>query len=121
MWNPVDSTSTYDKISSKTSCHYTCASGYKWNSLSCELIMNGTCGSASGTTVSAYPTANLCNSGKLADIDMTGTDGVYNWDCNGSGGGTNISCSAIKILCAPVETLINGYYVIDPTQPNCSL
>lgn len=84
-------------------------------------VINGICGTASGTTVPTYPTANLCDSGTIVDVDTVGSDGVFNWSCNGSGGGTNMNCSATKILCTPVETLINGYYVIDPTQPNCSL
>lgn len=55
---------------------------------------NAVCGSASGTTTTTYPTANLCNPGTANGTDTTGTDGTYNWTCTGTGGGTNMSCSA---------------------------
>ncbi|MDD3793627.1 MAG: hypothetical protein PHI37_02360 [Candidatus Gracilibacteria bacterium] len=58
------------------------------------LIVNGSCGSSNGTTVSTSPTTNLCDSGTASAISGTGP---WTWTCDGSGGGTNADCSANKI------------------------
>lgn len=63
---------------------------------SCTLVVNWTCGSANWVATTSYPTANWCTSGTKADVDTVGSDGTYNWSCNGSGWGTSVSCSASK-------------------------
>jgi hypothetical protein len=52
---------------------------------------NGQCGSANGTTVSSAPTTNLCSAGTATSV--TGS-GPWYWNCDGTNGGTNASCSA---------------------------
>ncbi|MGD0830498.1 MAG: Ig-like domain-containing protein, partial [Terracidiphilus sp.] len=53
--------------------------------------VNGACGTASGSSFSAAPTANLCSAGTASAITNPGS---WTWSCNGSYGGTNASCSA---------------------------
>jgi len=59
------------------------------------LPINGSCGSANGGSYSSPPTTNLCASGSPSAV-TTNTD-TYAWSCYGSDGGTNASCSAIRI------------------------
>lgn len=54
-------------------------------------VVNGVCGSSSGGTLDAVPSANLCTSGTPSAVTGTGT---LIWQCLGSGGGTNDICSA---------------------------
>jgi len=61
--------------------------------LSINLIVNGACGTANGSSFYAAPTSNLCLSGTNSTV--TGS-GPWYWFCNGSYGGTNASCSALK-------------------------
>jgi hypothetical protein len=56
--------------------------------------VSGVCGLANGSTRSTRPTSNECASGNLYFTDGSANDGTYNWDCQGSGGGTTASCSA---------------------------
>ena len=53
--------------------------------------VNGACGTASGSSFSAAPTANLCSAGTASAITNPGS---WTWSCNGSYGGTNAPCSA---------------------------
>ena len=55
------------------------------------LIVNGSCGSSHGSTLTAAPSSNLCTAGTAGSV--TGT-GPWNWSCNGANGGTNAACSA---------------------------
>jgi len=63
---------------------------------------NGVCGSANGGTYEIYPTSNLCSAGTAVAIDSAGTDGVFNWNCNGSAGscggdnGSTANCLAYR-------------------------
>lgn len=59
--------------------------------------VDGVCGSVNGTTVSAAPSVrDACTQGAVNWMDKEGSDGVYNWDCYGSVGRSNASCSATK-------------------------
>jgi len=53
--------------------------------------VNGSCGTANGSTVATAPTTNLCSVGTASAV--TGT-GPWQWTCAGSNGGTTASCSA---------------------------
>ena len=53
--------------------------------------INGACGSSSGLTLAAAPTANFCTTGTASAV--TGS-GPWNWSCTGSNGGTDTACSA---------------------------
>jgi len=55
------------------------------------VAVNGVCGSANGTAVSSTPTTNLCSTG--AATSVTGS-GPWSWNCLGTSGGSNASCSA---------------------------
>ncbi|CAN5718421.1 hypothetical protein BH11PAT2_BH11PAT2_08240 [soil metagenome] len=55
--------------------------------------VNGTCGSANGTTVSSAPSSGLCSVGTASSVSGSGP---WNWTCAGSGSGTTASCSAFK-------------------------
>ena len=52
--------------------------------------VNGACGSANGTTVSAKPTANLCTAGTASTVSGSGP---WAWSCAGSNGGSTASCT----------------------------
>ena len=53
-------------------------------------IVNGTCGSDNGKTLSATP-VNLCSTGTPSAVSGSGP---WTWICNGANGGTHSSCSA---------------------------
>ena len=56
-----------------------------------SLLVNGSCGSANGTTVSSAPASNLCAAGTASAV--TGT-GAWSWSCLGLGGGSTAVCGA---------------------------
>ena len=56
-------------------------------------VINGSCGSANGTSTNSMPTYNLCSTG--TNYSVTGT-GPWYWTCSGSNGGTTASCTASK-------------------------
>ena len=56
--------------------------------------VNGACGTASGGSFSAAPTANLCSSTGGTPSAVTNVAGAWSWTCNGEYGGTNAPCSA---------------------------
>lgn len=59
--------------------------------------VDGVCGSVNGKTVSALPgVRDACAQGAVNWMDREATDGNYNWDCYGSVGKSNVSCSATK-------------------------
>ncbi len=88
----------------------------------CVIPVNGVCGSANGTTTTSYPTSNWCTTGTKVDVDITAGDGSYNWRCDGSGGGSNMSCSANKTtasLCiTPPSSITACSSTPDITLPN---
>ncbi|OYY92514.1 MAG: hypothetical protein B7Y41_15635 [Hydrogenophilales bacterium 28-61-23] len=54
--------------------------------------VNGACGTDNAQTLAASAPTNLCIAGTASAI--TGSGHPWNWSCDGSGGGTNASCSA---------------------------
>jgi hypothetical protein len=56
-----------------------------------QAVVNASCGSASGTTVSAAPRTQLCSAGTATAVAGSGP---WTWQCTGSNGGTPASCSA---------------------------
>lgn len=86
-------------------------------------VVNGVCGSASGTTISAYPTSGHCSTGNKVDLDTTATDGTYNWRCDGSGWGNSPSCSATKKASSPWcngGTIVNNKCQSGTPANNCN-
>jgi len=81
-----------------------------FNILKINTVINGACGSANDTKVSAYPTSGLCNSGTICSIESLNncnTEGLrhiisgllanrINWTCMGINGGTDAKCAAVK-------------------------
>lgn len=77
------------------------------NSISCtkeaQEGINGSCGSANGTTVNESPTNNLCQNGTPTSVTLNGNN--YQWSCNGQIGtetiknGTHQNCTATKSNC----------------------
>jgi chitodextrinase len=53
--------------------------------------VNGSCGSANGTTLSTKPTTNLCSTGNSSTVAGSGP---WTWSCAGSNGGSTAQCSA---------------------------
>jgi len=57
-------------------------------------VVNGGCGTSDSQVFSAAPAAALCATGTPSLVTTNAT--TYTWTCDGSGGGTNASCSANK-------------------------
>lgn len=59
--------------------------------------VNGICGVANGGSSMSYPGgASACTSGNQNAVDAVGSDGTFNWTCNGIGSGTTATCSAVN-------------------------
>lgn len=83
--------------------------------------VNGSCGSAHGTTVSSAPSeAASCSSGTLTNQNASST--TYSWTCQGQNGGTNANCSAsIAPSCPPSNSCAWCYSACAATfDPNCA-
>ena len=62
-------------------------------------VVDGACGKANGTNVVSLPDVrDACAIGAANWMDTKGTDGTFNWDCFGSVGKKNVSCSATKVV-----------------------
>jgi len=74
---------------------WACAGIYGGSNVTCTANkkVDGACGANNSANIYTIPTTGLCNSGTSSTV--TGT-GPWNWFCNGTGGGTNASCSANK-------------------------
>lgn len=84
----------------------TCGGNDTWKCLGSSGSMNancsavhvcttgGDCGGAAGVATYVYPTSGLCTTGTATPNDTVGTDGVFNWSCNGSAGA--VACSAAR-------------------------
>ena len=56
---------------------------------------NGSCGSAANTSLSVFPTANLCSAGSASAVATNAA--TYDWTCSGIAGGTSTNCSAARV------------------------
>jgi len=72
---------------------WSCTGANGGGSASCgaNLLVNGTCGTASGQTFTTVPQTNLCATGAVSPI--TGS-GPWSWTCQGANTGTDAGCSA---------------------------
>lgn len=70
-------------------------------------LVNGACGASNAQIFTSAPSGGLCTTGTASAVTTNATN--YTWACNGSGGGTNASCSANK-----------GYDLILSISPNSS-
>lgn len=61
-----------------------------------STVVSGLCGAANRQGTASYPAGGHCASGSVSATDTAGTDGIFNWNCLGSGGGSNDTCSAPK-------------------------
>lgn len=86
---------------SKTRYRWTCQAGSTTDSCAAYLNgappLNGACGSAHGTSVSAAPANNLCTAGNESSVSGSGP---WTWTCTGENKGTTANCSASKASCA---------------------
>nr|MCW1888385.1 hypothetical protein [Candidatus Moranbacteria bacterium] len=74
-----------------------------------STIVNGVCGSANAFPTTNPPTIGLCFQGANTPVTPGAAPGPYSWTCQGSGGGTNASCSAPYLPPAPdFNFQING-------------
>jgi hypothetical protein len=78
-------------------------------------LINGACGSANGQTFSSAPMDNLCSLGTTSAV--TG-NGPWIWTCVGQNGGTNASCSGVKVSTSSagiykIPVLIISYIPLD--------
>jgi len=82
-----------------------------------QVLVNGVCGVANGTTVPTAPTTNLCSSGTATAVLGTGP---WSWTCSGSDGGSTASCNASKSTNGLCGASKNGIYSVAPTTGLCS-
>ena len=80
-------------------------------------IVNGTCGTANGTTSCTAPSANLCSSGTSSAV--TGS-GPWSWTCTGSNGGTTASCGSNIVTPAACGSANGSSYCSAPTLNLCN-
>ena len=75
--------------------NWSCAGSNGGNAQSCsaQLEINGVCGSANGVAASQPPSGGLCAAGQPSGVGGGGNN-PWQWNCNGSNGGQNASCSA---------------------------
>ncbi|MFA5087047.1 MAG: DUF2341 domain-containing protein, partial [Candidatus Paceibacterota bacterium] len=70
--------------------------------------VNGTCGTANTHSYSATTDINTdamkCSAGTFTSFTDNGSS--WSWGCNGSGGGTNATCSANKVSCGSYHNTI---------------
>lgn len=60
-----------------------------------EMVIDGVCGTANGTTVEMAPTDDeACDIGAINWYDSEGSDGDYNWSCIGTTNGQVDDCTA---------------------------
>ena len=76
--------------------------------------IDGSCGSAAGTTSTSQPSSGLCSSGSTGSVSSSGglrnSNARWNWSCNGQNGGSSTSCSAPRRIhgqCASVASATN--------------
>lgn len=90
----VGSVTWLDDIANDGNYNWRCSyGGYNVNCSSNRRI-NGACNAAvtGGSALANYP-ANGCSQGTQSATDSTGSDGYFNWTCNGLNGGASASCS----------------------------
>lgn len=96
---------------------------------SANQVVNGTCGASNGQYVSSVPTTGLCTSGIASAVDLrvvatlirvSTPSQIYNWTCNGSGGGSNASCSASQKLTALCGKSNGQTFLTPPVNDLCS-
>lgn len=61
--------------------------------------VDGRCGEANGSELISEPNSNylLCKIGNLTWIDEAGSDGDWNWRCEGENGGQTVDCLAVRL------------------------
>jgi uncharacterized repeat protein (TIGR02543 family) len=57
-------------------------------------IVNGSCGTSGGQTLTSAPSSNLCSTGTASSV--TTNTGSFTWSCAGSNTGSDASCSATR-------------------------
>jgi len=92
----------------------TSAAGWSWNCITnngevahCSAInganttrVSGSCGTSNGQSYTTQPQTSLCSAGLITNFTTQNSN--WTWSCNGSNGGSNAACSAVKL------TVING-------------
>jgi len=98
--------------------NWTCAGLNGGTTVNCTASrsLNGVCGSSNGANLSSIPTTNLCNLGTATTVLGSGP---WTWDCNGSNGGTNVSCSTGALPVNGACGAANGSNL--STQPSTNL
>jgi len=75
--------------------------------------INGACKTyPNGVNDTTTKNSDWCTAGTVYWTDVAGTDGVYNWRCDGANGGTNATCSARRLFNGcPTSGLVAGNYL----------
>ncbi|MBP9758119.1 hypothetical protein KBD45_00350 [Candidatus Dojkabacteria bacterium] len=81
-----------------SSTTWTCNGLGGGTNLSCVALRNntpsdGSCGLSHGKYFTSAPATDLCGTGTASGVTTTAT-GSWAWNCNGSDGGVNVSCTA---------------------------
>jgi hypothetical protein len=101
--------------------NWNCLGAYGGTSAACVATavypVTGACGSGNGVTTPNIPSgSSACSAGTQSVTDSTGSDGAFNWTCQGAHGGGNATCSAPKT--PPVNGQCGaGNNTVTPTIP----
>jgi hypothetical protein len=92
-----DNTNILGEIRTKAVCR----PDLSWNGTTCigTDIIDGACGSSHGRVFDTRPASGLCSIGSTPSVSgvSDGSNGIYDWTCEGSGGGEPVSCAAARI------------------------
>ncbi len=90
--SPLCSSGTPTSVTGSGPWNWTCNGSDGGTPVSCTkpLLVNGQCSSTAIISGTTSPTSPLCSSGTPTSV--TGS-GPWNWKCNGSNGGTSVSCA----------------------------
>lgn len=117
------SSGTPSKVKGKGPWTWTCEGSNGGEDASCSAGMatSGVCGSANGNPTDKEPSDGLCASGKASDVSGSGP---WNWECTGSEGGSNVSCTAplVEKQAAPaaVEEKVKSPFAESPKTTTSS-
>lgn len=115
---------TTDADGSDGAFNWTCVGSNGGSNATCSAPkltpVNGACGIAQGTNTAAYPTTAACATGAQQSVDAVGTDGSFNWTCQGSNGGSNASCAAPKLVSGSCGTAASVETQTYPSANHCA-
>jgi len=108
----------------KITCDTTyCQDDWDTVGVACCSPSRGVCGSSDGGSFCDYSSiSDKCDRGRVDTKDDTASDGVFNWQCDGSCGGSSVNCSATHLadISGVCGSATGQYFPSAPTSNLCS-